>query len=231
MKIIKNEKLIQRNSKLGNYISLGALVILGGGMFLSFYKPELFVYSLISLVVGYILTQVGMYLGNRWGRSPRPDEKIDSGLKGLHSDFHMYHYISPASHLLVGPAGIWVLIPFRQLGKVEFNGKRWKLSGGGFFQAYMKIFGQEGLGRPEVEANAEITSVKNFLEKNLEGQEIPEINALFVFTGDKVEVDAPDSPFPALKLKQLKEFIRQEAKTRKLSNSQLSAIHGLFEKE
>jgi hypothetical protein len=82
MKIIKNEKLIQRNSKLGNYISLGALAILGGGMFISFNRPEWFAYSLVCLVVGYILTQIGMYMGNRWGRSPRPDEKIDAGLKG-----------------------------------------------------------------------------------------------------------------------------------------------------
>ncbi len=231
MKIIKNEKLIERNKKIGNYISLGALVILGGGMFLSFNRPEWFAYSLICLVVGYILTQVGMYMGNRWGRSPRPDEKIDAGLKGLHSEFNMYHYISPASHLLVGPAGIWVLLPFRQNGKVEFNGGRWKLSGGGFIQTYMKIFGQEGLGKPEAEANAEIASVQKFLEKNLEGQEIPKVNALLIFTSDDIVIDVTDSPFPAMKLKQLKEFIRQESKTRKLSSLQLSAINGLFEKE
>jgi hypothetical protein len=31
MKIIKNEKMIKRNSKIGQYTSLGALVVLGGG--------------------------------------------------------------------------------------------------------------------------------------------------------------------------------------------------------
>ena len=72
MKIIKNEKLIERNSKIGNYVSLGALVILGGGMYISFSKPQWFAYSIICLVVGYLMTQVGMYMGNRWGRSPRP---------------------------------------------------------------------------------------------------------------------------------------------------------------
>ncbi len=231
MKIIKNEKLIQRNSKLGNYISIGALAILGGGMFISFQKPEWFAYSLVCLVIGYILTQIGMYMGNRWGRSPRPDEKIDAGLKGLHSEFTMYHYVSPAPHLLVGPAGIWVLIPFHQHGRVEFNGSRWKLSGGGFIQSYMKIFGQEGLGKPDAEANAEIASVQRFLEKNLEGQETPAVNAILLFTNDQLELVANDSPFPAMKLKQLKDFMKQESKARKLSSLQLSAIHGLFEKE
>lgn len=231
MKIIKNEKLIERNKKLGNYISMGALAVLGGGMFISFQKPEWFAYSLVCLVVGYILTQIGMYMGNRWGRSPRPDEKIDTGLKGLHSEFQMYHYVSPAPHLLVGPAGIWVLIPFHQHGRVEFNGGRWKLSGGGFIQTYMKIFGQEGLGKPDAEANAEIASVQKFLEKNLEGQEIPAVNAIFLFTSEDIQVDVQDSPFPAMKLKQLKDFMKQESKTRKLSSLQVSAINGLFEKE
>jgi hypothetical protein len=231
MKIIKNEKLIERNKKLGNYISMGALAVLGGGMFISFQKPEWFAYSLVCLVVGYILTQIGMYMGNRWGRSPRPDEKIDTGLKGLHSEFHMYHYVSPAPHLLVGPAGIWVLIPFHQHGRVEFNGGRWKLSGGGFIQTYMKIFGQEGLGKPDVEANAEIASVRKFLEKNLEGQEIPPVNAIFLFTSEDIQVDVQDSPFPAMKLKQLKDFMKQESKTRKLSSLQVATINGLFEEE
>lgn len=231
MKIIKNEKLIARNSKLGNWISIAALAILGGGMYISFSKPELFVYSVVSLLVGYILTQVGMYMSNRWGRSPRPDEKIDAGLKGLHSDFSMYHYVTPTPHLLVGPAGVWVLIPMHQNGKVEFNGKRWKLSGGGFIQSYMKIFGQEGLGKPELQANAEIESVKKYFEKHLDGQQVPEVKALLVFTHDKIEVEASDSPIPALKLKQLKEFIRQEAKNKVLSSQKIFEISNLFVQE
>jgi hypothetical protein len=228
MKIIKNEKLIERNSKLGNYISLGALAVLGTGMYISFSKPEWFSYSLICLVIGYIMTQIGMYMGNRWGRSPRPDEKIDAGLKGLHSDFNMYHYVAPAPHLLVGPSGVWVLIPFRQIGKAEFTGNRWKLSGGGFAQSYMKIFGQEGLGKPEAEASAEIASVTKFFEKNLESHEIPEVKALLVFTNDAIELIPNDSPVPAMKLKQLKEFMRQKTKDRGLSHDQLKKITALL---
>ena len=88
MKIIKNEKLIQRNGKIGGWLSIGALAVLGGGMYISFTKPEWFVYSLVCLVLGFILTQIGMYMSTRWGRSPRPDEKIDTSLKGLHSEFN-----------------------------------------------------------------------------------------------------------------------------------------------
>ncbi|MCC7118844.1 MAG: hypothetical protein IT310_09990 [Anaerolineales bacterium] len=228
MKIVKNEATIERNKKVGNWISVFALLVLGGGMYISFSKPDWFAYSILCLVVGYLLTQVGMYMGNRWGRSPRPDEKLDAGLKGLHSEFTLYHYVTPASHLLVGPAGIWTLLPYHQAGKVEFVKNRWKLSGGGFFQNYMRIFGQEGLGRPDLEANSEVASVKKFLDQKLSGQSIPEVQALLVFTNEAVELMPNDAPVPALKLKQMKEFLRQKSKERALAGDQLREINNLL---
>ncbi len=228
MKIIKNEKLIERNKKYGQWISLAALAVLALGMYISFTRVDLFIYSVACLLIGFILTQIGMYMGNRWGRSPRPDEKLDAGLKGLHSEFNIYHYASPVSHLLVGPSGVWVLLPYHQGGKVEFKKNRWRLSGGGFMQAYMKIFGQEGLGRPEFDAENEVNALKKFFAKNMKEGEIPEIKPILVFTNDNIEIDEGDSPIRAMKLKQLKEFLRQSAKNRSLSSAQIAEITSLL---
>ena len=170
------------------------------------------------------MTQVGMYMGGRWGKSPRPDEKLDAGLKGLHSDFNMYHYSSPVSHLLVGPSGVWVLLPYHQRGSISFEKNRWKLKGGGFLQGYMRIFGQEGLGRPELDAENEVQTLNKFFAKKLEESDIPEIKPILVFTTDEVELDAGESPIPALKLKQLKEFMRQGGKNRALSTDQIKTL-------
>src|SRR6266508_2226155 len=156
MKIIKNEKLIKRNATIGNWTSLGALVVLGVGMYISMRRTDLFLYALIALLAGFTLTQVGMYMGNRYGRSPRPDEKLDAGLKGLPGDYTMYHYTTPVSHLLVGPAGVWIVLPYHQRGQVTFKKDRWKISGGGFLQSYMRIFGQENIGRPDLEIESEV---------------------------------------------------------------------------
>jgi len=231
MKIIKNEALIKRNGKIGNWISLGALAVLGIGMYISFTRPELFTYSLICLVLGFMMTQVGMYMGNRWGRSPRRDEKIDAGLKGLHSEFSIYHYAGPVSHLLVGPAGMWVILPYQQAGTVHFEKNRWKIKGGGFMQSYMRIFGQEGIGRPDIEAESELEVARKFFAKHMDESAIPEIKPVMVFTNEKVEVEPGDSPIPAMKLKQLKGFLREEAKKRKLSNSQIQEITALLPNE
>jgi hypothetical protein len=224
MKIIKNEKLIKRNGQIGQWTSLAALIVLGGGMYLSFTRTDLFVYSIAALLVGFTLTQIGMYMGNRYGRSPRPDEKLDAGLKGLQNEFSFYHYTSPASHLLVGPAGIWVLLPYHQRGKAYFKKNRWKMSGGGFLQGYMRIFGQESLGRPDIEVESEVGAVKKFLTKQMGETDVPEIKALMVFTSDEVEIEAEESPIPAMKLKDVKEFFRKRAKEKPIGQMQLAAV-------
>jgi hypothetical protein len=231
MKTIKNEKVIARNSKIGQWTSIGALIILGGGMYISFTKPALFNYSLIALVLGFMLTQVGMYYGNRYGRSPRPDEQLDAGLKGLPGDFTLYHYTTPVPHLMVGPAGVWVIIPLRQRGKVSYLKNRWKLKGGGFAQSYMSIFGQEGLGRPELDLQSQADSITKFLGKKMDETEIPEIQGMLVFTNDDIEIEPNDAPNPALQLKKLKEFMRQKAKVKPLSATTLAAVKEAFPKE
>jgi len=230
MKIIKNEKLIERNGKIGQWTSMAALLVLGLGMYISISKPQFFTYSVVCLVLGFIMTQIGMYMGNRWGRSPRPDEKFDAGLKGLHSDFSIYHYASPVSHLLVGPSGVWILLPYHQRGKAAFEKNRWKVSGGGFMQGYMRIFGQENIGRPEIDADNEAQTLRKFLAKNIDETSIPEIKPILVFTSDDIEVEAGDSPIPAMKLKQLKEFLRQGGKNRALNLQQIQKITEQFDK-
>jgi len=229
MKIIKNEKLIKRNGMIGNWTSMAALVVLGVGMYISFRRTDLFIYSLFALLIGFTLTQIGMYMGNRYGRSPRPDEKLDAGLKGLQNDFVMYHYTTPVSHLLVGPAGVWVVMPYHQRGQVTFENNRWRMKGGGFLQSYMRIFGQEGLGRPDIEMENEINSLKKYLSKKMEESKIPEINALMVFTNENVDIEGEDSPMPAIKLKQVKDFMRQKAKEKKLPAETLNALRAALE--
>ena len=224
MKIIKNEKLIQRNGKIGNFTSLAALVVLGLGMYISFTRTELFIYSLAALLIGFTLTQIGMYMGNRYGRSPRPDEKLDTGFKGLPNEYAIYHYTTPVSHLLVGPAGMWVIKPYHQRGQVTFKKNRWQMKGGGFLQSYMRLFGQESIGRPDLDTEHEISSLKKYLAKQMDESDIPEIKPLIVFTSDEIEIDADDAPVPTLKAKQLKDFMRQKGKEKPLGQIQLATI-------
>ena len=231
MRIVKNEKLINRNAKIGQYTSLAALVVLGAGMYISIKRQDLFIYAVVALILGFVMTQVGMYFSNRWGRSPRPDEQLDSALKGLPGDTVIYHYVTPVPHLLVGPAGIWNLHTYHQRGKLSYSRNRWRLSGGGFMQGYMSIFGQEGLGRPDIDIPAEANSLKKHLAKSMDEQEIPEIQSVLIFTNEEMQVDATDAPLPALKLKQLKEFMRQRAKERSVTTPVMDRVKSVINGE
>jgi hypothetical protein len=231
MKIVKNAKLIKRNGRIGQWTSLGALGVLAAGMYLSFQRPDLFAYSIGALLLGFTMTQIGMYFSNRYGRSPRPDEQLDAALKGLPGDTTLYHYVAPAPHLAVGPMGIWVLLPYHQRGRLTYQKNRWRLSGGGLVQGYMTIFGQEGLGRPEVEAASQVQAVTKFLRSRLGDTELPPIDAALVFSNDKLEIDAENTPLPALPLKKLKDFFRQRAKDRTLSNLKLATIRDALPQE
>ena len=48
---------------------------------------------------------------------------------------------------------------------------------------------------------------------------------MLVFTSSEVELDVVESPLSAIKIKQLKEFMRQEAKKRKLGMGELAKLN------
>ena len=228
MKIISNEKLIKRNATIGQVTSLSSLVVLGVGMYLSFKDVAYFNISIGALLVGFILSQVGIYFGNRWGRRPRPDEILDAALKGLDKRYSIFHYSTPTSHLLVGPAGVWILMPRNQAGLITYdeNKKRWRQKGGNW---YLKIFAQENLGRPELEINAEIKAISSYLEDHsFEDEEVPQVQAALIFTNEKVELDADNGPAPALTDRKLKDFIRKTAKSKPIPLDKVSDIKEIF---
>jgi hypothetical protein len=232
MKIITNEALVRRNARIAQYSGLGGLLVLLGGMYFLFAQPEQFAIIWAMVLLGFILSQVGIYFTNRWGRRPRPDERLNQALKGLDHHYTLYHYPpkGPTSHLLVGPAGVWVLLPRYQRGTITYERGRWRQKGGGLGLTYMKFFGQEGLGRPDLEINAEVESVKHFLEKHMPEEEVPPVQAVLVFTNEKAELeDMEEAPTPTLQPRKLKEFIRKQVKGKALPADKIRQIKEFME--
>jgi hypothetical protein len=232
MNIATNEKLVKRNRRIAQIASISGLVVLIGGMIISFQRQDLLNISFASLIAGFILSQIGIYYTNRWGRSPRPDELLNQALKGLDSKYAMYHYLTPVSHLLVGPAGLWILMPRHQRGTISISNGRWRHSGGGLIQTYLKLFGQESLGRPDLEMQNEIENLKKFLQKKMpEGFYLPDIRAALVFTNDQVDIQIGEDetpPAPTLQLSKLKEFIRKTAKNAPFSIAKADQIQQIL---
>jgi hypothetical protein len=228
MKVITNDRLIKRNGRLGQVATISGLLVLVGGMFVSFRYPNFAGYAWVALLLGFALSQIGLYFGNRWGRRPRPDELIDQGLKGLNDQYSIYHYMTPVSHLLVGPSGLWVILPYYQVGTIVYEKGRWKQKGGGFMQRYLRAFAQEGVGRPDIEAPNEVQSITKFLNKRLPDRDYPEVTPALVFTNDKVNLEVENAPILTLPLKKLKETVRKAAKEKIITSGEIQEINELF---
>jgi hypothetical protein len=232
MNIETNDKLIRRNARIAQISMVTGLLVLVGGMVLSFRSPEQFGLSLAALLLGFVLSQIGIYFGNRWGRRPRPDEILNQALKGLDGRYYLYHYTTPASHLLVGPAGIWALFPRNQRGTITFERGRWRQRGGGVMMSYLRIFAQEGLGRPDLDIQHEVENIEKFLQNLMEDEVVlPDINAALVFTHDNVEIDIDENaelPAPTLPVGKLKDYLRKFAKSKPISLDKSQKIQQLI---
>jgi hypothetical protein len=232
MNIQRNDRLIKRNSLIGRYTMFGGLAVLLGGMFISFRYQNQFSISMTALILGFILSQVGIFYSNRWGRRPRPDELLDQALKGLDYKFTIYHYSGPVAHMLLGPSGIWALLPYYQRGTITFDKGRWRQKGGGAMYTYLKIFAQESLGRPDLEVAAEIEHIQEFLKKKLPPEtfpteSLPPVQAALVFTNERASIAIPDDATPpaeTVMLKDLKQLVRKGEKGKGLSPERIKVI-------
>ncbi|MCJ7624337.1 MAG: hypothetical protein MUO76_12605 [Anaerolineaceae bacterium] len=117
-----------------------------------------------------------------------------------------------------------VIEPYHHTGIITYDTdkKRWKQKGGNL---YLKIFAQEGLGRPDIEIKNHKNDIKKFFEANLPDQVIPETDTILVFTNEKVEVQTESPSEVTLTAKKLKEFVRKKGKQALIPVSVISLIN------
>jgi hypothetical protein len=229
MNVLVNHKIIKRRNKIGQVATLGSLAILAGGLYLSF-QDGMMGFALLALALGFFGSQIGVFLGNRWGRSPRPDEVITTALKGLDNRYTLYHYLTPVPHLLIGPAGVWNIITYHQAGTITYDEakQRWKQKGG---NTYLKIFAQEGLGRPDLDIEAFSNDMNKFLAKvDPKLQETIKAKPILLFVNEKASVDANNAPVPTLSPGKFKDFIRKTAKKYPADTEQMENLAALLPK-
>jgi hypothetical protein len=233
MRIVINEKLIKRNKLIGQITTFSSLAILGIGLVLAFKKDTTrILLSYLALIVGFIVSQIGIYFTNRFGRSPRFDELILKNFEKLGSEYTLYIYSSPVPILLVGPCGMWIPLPILASGKVSYLKGKWKQQGG---SAMMKAFAQEGIGRPDNEEINNLRDLTKYLKsKNVPESEIPEIQTILVLLNEKTEIgDVSEAPTEIVHLRKLKLHIRQHDRncSTLLTEEQLAKLNFYFSKE
>ena len=125
--------------------------------------------------------------------------------------------MDPVDHLLVGTAGAFILMPYFQGGEIGYdeNKQRWTQKKANFF---MKLFGQESIGRPDQECEANIAAVRDyFISREIDFPE-DKIHPLLVFINPQAKIlENQNFKYDTIPLGKLKETIRDYAKNDRLS--------------
>ena len=210
MEPFANESKIRVNVAIGRWLSLAGLGVLLVGMVVSVAKPDLVIVSLLCLALGFLASTVGAYYANRWTKSPRPDEALNQALKGISNKYHIYHYLLPLSHVLLGPAGLFIFRVYLNEGQVTYDGTRWKQKFS--LLRFLGFSGQEALADPVRDAQYDQQRFRNWLKKRLPENDIPPITPVIVFIRDGVQLDVAETEVPVLDRRQLKGWIRNKFK-------------------
>jgi hypothetical protein len=225
MRIVTNEKLVQRNTTIGKYALWGGTALLVGALIinlLAFRSPNdasLITYVIAAFFAGFTLTNIGTLYNNRWGR--RPDRGLGEALKGLDDHYTLYNYRLGAPHVLAGPNGVIVLRPKYQYGPVAYDGKKWVNPGGR--RGIFGLFNSDPLGNPVAEVAGDVEGFNRFLQKKDPDLSVAP-QALIVFLSPHAELSAKDSPVPAVHVKQLKEYVRRLPKDAALNSANLTRL-------
>jgi hypothetical protein len=214
MKVISNQKLINRNqwwTKTTFYLSMSILIF---GIIFSFTAKLVsygnLIFILIILAGGYIMLRVNGILSARWGTSPRPDEILSSALKGLPNDFTLFLFIKDLSYVLLGPNGAWILEPYNTTSKVIYDKSRnkWRIQKQGSF--IKRLFNSELFSDPNKDVHFFKSVWETVHSKLVEHGESLTPQYILVFTNPEVLLETLESPYPTIKIDKLKEYIRKK---------------------
>ncbi len=246
MYIYANNDAIAKKGKWGRRLSMIGLLILGLGMLLSLAPSTiqkwidtgnslaqipfvLWVYrvgwvylSMAVLIFGFILGQVGNSMMRRFLRPNRPDIVIAKALKGFDNRNRLYVWASPIDLAFVGPAGIYAIVGRDHPGEIMIQGYEAKTPFS--FRKILFFFGDEGMGRPLVEAEADAEKLQSWLQEQLGTDTDIQVQPLVLFTNDRAQLQVQDPAVPVVHYKQLKSYLRSQAKRKPIAKSVLQQV-------
>lgn len=233
MRVIINQKKVRRNRRLAQYAFFGTLALLILGLFVTNIAPTnpLFLLApLLVLPVAFGATLYSVRMANLWLREPRPEAVLATNLKGLSTRSTIYHYTLPARHVLISPQGVFCFILRPQDGSFVINGNRWSKKGS-FLSKFLTFFRQDTIGRPDLEALREATTLQRLIDQVAPESDV-RVEPVIIFSSPSVSLEVVQSDIPVLygdprQKPNLKTFLRDRRKQGEvatLTDEQIAAL-------
>lgn len=229
MRLIANEKQIKTRTRIGEIGPLLGFGLLIAGMVFLFWKPEWFWVTSIVVWVGFVASIIGSYFGGRYLGPLAHHKRVPEALKGLENSFTLLVYKTPAAFVLVDAGGLTVILVRSQGGRIIYANGKWKQQEkmGGL----KRFAGQEGVGRPDQMAQAEVEDLQRFLRKRLpEGVEIP-VRGVILFVHPDVVLEVENPPMPVFRTSELKRWLRKEGRRPNLPKGTQAQLYAALEIE
>lgn len=214
---------------MGRWTAFGGLLILIAGLVISFrwQTPAMIAASYSALIVGMLLSSIGVYLADKWVQEPRADQALASALKGFDDRYCLYNYLLPAEHVLASPHGVTVFTVKRQDGTVRYADGRWKHEQN-FFKKLQGL-SRERLGDPIQEMEQDVARMQALLDQELPGVDIP-VQGAVVFTRPNVTLEVDGAPADVLHVKRLKSYLRRaDNRARRISDTTLRDLQAALD--
>jgi hypothetical protein len=178
-----------------------------------------------TLILGFIAASIGGYNTRRFGRSPRPDERIAKELKGFDDRYSLHVYSTPASFVFLGPSGIYTFAVREHGGKIVNTGDKWQHKGSRL--NFLLAFSNEGIGNPSADAIEDAARVKKFLAEQ-DPDTAVDVQPLVLMANPNAQLELKSPVVPVIKPDGLKALLRMRAKDHRLDNPTLQKLESLL---
>jgi hypothetical protein len=215
MHVVVNEKLITNRVRLASAAHVAALAVFAVGLFISWSNPEPTLEQMAgayaAIIVGLILYNVGQIFLRRFGPRTRQDGVLSKTLKGLDRRFTLLAFPSPKlpDYVLVGPAGIQVIVARSHDGAIACRAGVWSRDAGSGLKRLGGLFGGTPFGNPTQDVDKGISRVRERLTKDgIDQSKQPPIDGMVVFTNPNAKLRIDGCTYPVTGLKGLRNNVR-----------------------
>lgn len=227
MRVVTNTKLARRNRQIAQYLFFATFGILIIGLVVINQQASTMTTDNVMLVtllqtailpIAFITTIISVRMTNLWVRTPRPEEVIPEGLKGIGNKSVLYNYYHfPARHVLIAPQGVFAIITRFQDGRFTVEGDRWATQKSAISRI-LSIFRFDGIGNPTADALKAAEHVRKQLAPIAPGVEV---KPLIIFTSPRAELTVINSTIPVVypvgkKTLPVKEALRESSKDNRM---------------
>ena len=228
MQTVTNTKLVESRGTWGKRLAIVGFVMLFAAVFMPL-KDELLVFSWPVMIIGFVISNIGMFSYNKYGRPPLPHDLLDKALKGVDSRYRLYNYTTAVPHVLLTPFGVMVIVLRRMGGDIACQGEKWQAKTS--FLSKLRIFTEDQVGNPALDLRQDVNRLQTLLETKLssaDGDKPVPLSGFVFFSHPDAKLTLDQPTVPVLSDRNVKDYLRRQS-GEKLSPARYDEIAAVLE--